>query len=96
MELLKIFEDYFVPIYTIHLFCRVEWIYIWLYIITLVPLGISRRPGHIIDQRRYLVVISSIDGRVIRRMILISGRGVASQNDGKVLIFYQNFEHLAC
>ena len=91
MELLKIFEDYFVPIYTIHLFCRVEWIYIWLYIITLVPLGISRRPGHIIDQRRYLVVISSIDGRVIR-MILISGRGVASQNDGKVLIF----EHLAC
>jgi hypothetical protein len=91
LELLKIFEDYFVPIYTIHLFCRVEWIYIWLYIITLVPLGISRRPGHIIDQRRYLVVISSIDGRVIR-MILISGRGVASQNDGKVLIF----EHLAC
>jgi hypothetical protein len=93
LELLKIFEDYFVPIYTIHLFCR---IYIWLYILTLVPLGISRRPGHIRNERRYLVVISFIDGQVMRQVTLISGRGVTSQNDGKVLILYQNFGHVAC
>ena len=29
-------------------------------------------------------------------MIPLSGIGVPSQNDGKVLIFYQNFRHLVC
>ena len=29
-------------------------------------------------------------------MIPLSGIGIPSQNDGKVLIFYQNFGHLVC